>query len=508
MTIAKQLVRLFINNYYKEVEQFIESPLSTQENNFNYLLKRGTNTLFGAEHQFQHIKGISDFQTKVPIAEYENLRPYLDKIITGKQSNVLWDSPTKWFAMSSGTTEDKSKYIPVTHESLVNGHYRAGHHMLGLYGNSYPEASYLMGKTLVIGGSQQINNIGGDIFTGDISAILMKNMPFVTKWARTPEHIALIANWEEKLDKLTAYSLKEDIRALLGVPSWMLILLKKIVADSGRTISDIWPNLEVFFHGGVSFTPYNEQYQKIIDLPNMRYWETYNASEGFFGIQYAPDSKDMLLLLDNEVFYEFIPAEEWNNANPKTVTLHEVELGKQYAVVITTSGGLWRYKIGDTIEFTSLTPHLFRITGRTKQFMNAFGEELIVDNADKALLMACEATNSSVLEYTAAPIYFSDHAGGAHEWIIEFEQHPDNIELFAAHLDKSLKSLNSDYEAKRTNDLSLSMPQVRMVDSGLFYKWMKHRQKMGGQNKVPKLSNHRKYVDEIKKFAQNNPSYL
>ncbi len=501
MIIAKHIVKRFINSYYKTIEQFIESPLSTQEKTLSYLLKHGANTLFGTEHKFQKIKGVKDFKTQVPIADYENLKPYLDKIIIDKQSNVLWDSPVKWFAMSSGTTEDKSKYIPVTQESLLNGHYRAGHHMLGLYGNNYPDASYLFGKTLVIGGSQQINNIGGDIFTGDISAILMKNLPFATKFSRTPQNIALIPNWEEKLEKLSAYSAKEDIRALLGVPSWMLVLLKKVIADSGRSISDLWPNLEVFFHGGVSFTPYKTQYEKIIGIPNMRYWETYNASEGFFGIQYSKESKDMLLLLDNEIFYEFIPAEEWNSENPKAITLHEVEVGKQYAIVISTSGGLWRYKIGDTIEFTSTNPHLFRITGRTKQFINAFGEELIVDNTDKALQMACEATNSRVLEYTAAPVYFSETSGGAHEWIIEFEQRPENIELFSEHLDKNLKKLNSDYEAKRTNDLSLSKPMIQIVPPGIFYRWMKHRKKSGGQNKVPRLSNNRKYVDDIKMFV-------
>lgn len=500
MYFIKQLVKRVFNSYLKPVELFMNNPVTVQENNFKYLLSRGTNTLFGTEHQFQQIKGISDFQSKVPVAEYENLKPYLNKIIIEKQSNVLWDSPVKWFAMSSGTTEDKSKYIPVTQESLENCHYRAGYHMLGLYGNSYPDSAYIFGKTLVIGGSRQINNLGGNVFTGDISAILMKNLPFPAKFARTPENIALIPDWEEKLDKLSAYATKEDIRALLGVPSWILILLKKIIADSGCSIGDLWPNLEVFFHGGVSFAPYEAQYQKMIQLPDMRYWETYNASEGFFGVQYSKESKDLLLILDNEIFYEFIPSEEWNNENPKAVTLSEVETGKQYAVVITSSGGLWRYKIGDTIEFTSLNPYLFRITGRTKQFMNAFGEELIVDNADKALLMACEATNARVLEYTAAPVYFNENSGGAHEWIIEFEQYPENIELFTEYLDKNLKSLNSDYEAKRTNDLSLSMPMVHIVAPGVFYKWMKYRKKAGGQNKVPKLSNNRKYVEDIKGF--------
>lgn len=504
MIVVKRLVKRVFSSYYKTVEQFMENPTGVQEDNFKYLLSHGKNTLFGTEHQFDSIRGISDFQKKVAVSKYEDLRPYLNKIIVDKQKNVLWDTPVKWFAMSSGTTQDKSKYIPVTQESLENCHYKSGYHMLGLYANSYPDASYIYGKTLVLGGSQQINNIGGDVYTGDISAILMKNLPFWVKLARTPEELALIPDWEEKLDKLSAYALQEDIRALLGVPSWMLVLLKKITEDSGRSIADLWPNLEVFFHGGVNFNPYESQYQKIIESPQMRYWETYNASEGFFGVQYSKESKDLLLFLDNEIFYEFIPAEEWGNENPQTVTLSEVEVGKQYAMVITTSGGLWRYKIGDTITFTSLNPHLFRITGRTKQFINAFGEELIVDNADNALQKTCETTNSKIVEYTAGPLYFSDNSGGAHEWFIEFEEKPENLDQFCHILDENLKSLNSDYEAKRTKNLSLSKPQINVVESGMFYKWMQYREKAGGQNKVPKLANDRRFVEDIKDFLKTN----
>ena len=504
MFFIKRIIKKRFNTYYKPVEQFIENPKHVQEQNFRFLLERGTHTYYGSEHQFNTIETITDFQNKVPILNYEEMRPYLDKIIIEKQNNVLWDTPVQWFAMSSGTTEDKSKYIPVTQESLENCHFRCGYHMLGLYGNNYPDSSFVLGKTLVLGGSQQVNNIGGNIFTGDISAILMKNLPFLIKLARTPEELALIPDWEEKLDKLSAYAVKEDIRALLGVPSWMLVLLKKIVADSGRSIGELWKNLEVFFHGGVNFAPYESLYKKIIQLPNMRYWETYNASEGFFGVQYAKDSKDLLLLLDNEIFYEFIPKEEWNAENPKTVTLSEVEVGRQYAMLITTSGGLWRYKIGDTIEFTSTTPHLFRITGRTKQFINAFGEELIVDNAEKALSEACAKTNAKVLEYTAAPLYFNDNANGAHEWFIEFEKSPADADLFIMLLDEGLKKHNSDYEAKRSHNFTLSRPVVHFLKPGVFYHWMKHRERAGGQNKVPKLSNDRKYADGITEFLKSN----
>ena len=507
MIILNRFVKRVFNSYYEVVEQFMEKPFKVQEDNFAYLLERGKNTYFGQEHKFDEIKGITDFKKKVPIGGYEQLRPYLDKIITERRENILWDSPVKWFAMSSGTTEEKSKYIPVTQESLENCHYKSGYHMLGLYANSYPDASYIFGKTLVLGGSQQVNNIGGNVYTGDISAILMKNLPFWVKLARTPEELALIPNWEEKLEKLSAYAVKQDIRALLGVPSWMLVLLKKIFADTGRPIDELWKNLEVFFHGGVNFAPYQPQYNKLIKSPDMRYWETYNASEGFFGVQYSKESKDMLLLLDNEIFYEFIPVGELNNGsyeNVPALTLSEVEVGEQYAIVITTSGGLWRYKIGDTIMFTSLNPHLFRITGRTKQFINAFGEELIVDNADKALQMTSELTNSRIVEYTAAPVYFSDNGGGAHEWIIEFEEKPDNMEAFRSCLDDNLKKVNSDYEAKRSNDLSLTKPIIHVAEPGAFYQWMKHREKAGGQNKVPKLSNDRKYVDDIIEFLKAN----
>lgn len=500
MIVIKKITQSVFRKYFRDVEEFIKKPTSVQEDNFSYLLKHGRNTLIGSEFQFDKVRGISDFQKNVPIFRYEDLRPYLDEIIINKKSNVLWDTPVRWFAMSSGTTSDKSKYIPVTKESLNNCHYRCGHQMLGLYANSNPDTSFVLGKTLVIGGSQQVNNIGDGIFTGDISAVLMKNLPFLVKLARTPENLAMIPDWEEKLNKLSIYAQKQDIRALLGVPSWMLVLLKRIVADTGKSIPELWSNLEVFFHGGVSFSPYREQYDDLIPTGNMRYWETYNASEGFFGVQFSEESKDMLLMLNNEIFYEFIPSSEWKEEKPKAVVLSEVEVGKQYAMVITTSGGLWRYEIGDTVEFTSTDPYLFRITGRTKQFINAFGEELIVDNTDRALNEACLKTRSKILEYTVAPKYFGDSSAGSHEWYIEFEKEPDNIEHFISALDDGLKSLNSDYEAKRSYNLSLGRPIVQVLKPGDFYRWMEHRKKLGGQNKVPKLSNNRNYVDDIHSF--------
>ena len=502
--MIRKIINSIISSHYKPVEKFIADPIGTQQRVFHYLLNRGRKTLYGTNNNFDTVKDEADFCAKVPIIAYENLRPYLNKIIAEKEKNVLWDTPVKWIAMSSGTTEDKSKYLPVTKESLHNLNYRAGYQMMAMYTHHYPDSKYLLGKSLVLGGSQQINTIGDGIFTGDISAILMKNLPYLIKCRRTPERIALLPDWEEKLQKLADYAINTDIRAFIGVPSWMLILLKKIVEDTGKSIPELWHNLEVFFHGGVGFLPYEEQYKRLIPCNKMRYWETYNASEGFFGVQYSPESKDMLLLLDNEVYYEFIPAEEWDSENPQAIPLSAVETGKRYAIVITTSGGLWRYKIGDTIEFTSTRPYLFKIIGRTKQFINAFGEELIVENADRAIAEACLCTGSKVNEYTAAPIYFSDNQSGAHEWLIEFDAEPPCINEFTVVLDETLKKLNSDYEAKRSYNLSLRLPTVRVMKKNTFYEWMKSREKAGGQNKVPKLANERRYVESILAFIEKD----
>ncbi|MDR1517955.1 MAG: GH3 auxin-responsive promoter family protein [Dysgonamonadaceae bacterium] len=504
--MVRKIAYSILSSYYKPVGKFLENPIGVQQKTFGYLLRHGRNTFFGQEKGFDNVSSPDDFRKQIPISAYEDLRPYLDKIIRDKQQNVLWDTPVKWFAMSSGTTEDKSKYIPVTKESLWNCHYRCGYHLLAMYAVHYPATSFMLGKSLVLGGSRQINAIGDGVFTGDISAILISNLPFWAKRARTPEKIALIPDWEAKLQKLADYALQSDIRSLAGVPSWMLVLLKKMAADTGKSISDLLPKLEVFFHGGVSFIPFEEQYRKLIPSDKMHYWETYNASEGFFGVQFTPDSKDMLLLLDNEVYYEFLPMGEWDKENPEALSLDEVQTGVQYALIISTSGGLWRYKIGDTIEFTSTNPYLFRITGRTKQFINAFGEELIVDNADRALKNACLHTSARITEYTAAPVYFSEAHNGAHEWLIEFENPPSDIGQFVDLLDENLKKLNSDYEAKRSHDLSLSKPLVRALPKNTFYGWMKSRERTGGQNKVPKLSNDRKYVDGILDFMASNPS--
>lgn len=498
--MIQKLALKYLDNLYRQVDRFINNPVGTQENVLKYLLRHGSQTYIGKQYNFSALNNKDDFRNKVPVFRYEDLRPYLDKIIVERQENILWDKPTRWFAMSSGTTEDKSKYIPVTRESLTKGHFRCGEQMLAIYAQSNRKAKFIFGKTLVLGGSKQINNIGEGIFTGDISAILVKNVYLWTKLSRTPEKISLIPDWEEKLDTLTKYALNHDVRALMGVPSWLLVLLKKIKAETGRELTDIWPNLEVFFHGGVSFTPFEEQYKKLIQKPDMYYWETYNASEGFFGVQYDKNSKDMLLMLDNSIYYEFVPMNEWNAEHPKTLTLDEVEVGQNYAVMISTNGGLWRYMIGDTIEFTSTKPYLFKITGRTKSFINAFGEELIVDNAEKALDVACKLTGAQIADYTAAPVYFGDNNTGAHEWFIEFEAAPSDMAEFVKALDDNLKKVNSDYEAKRSYNLSLGEPIIRVVPKGAFNDWMKSVGRLGGQNKVPRLSNNRDYVDKLTAF--------
>ncbi len=502
--MISNIAHKYLDFRYKEVDGFVNNPIGTQEKILAYLLKNGMQTSIGQQFNFQNIRNKDDFRKQVPVFHYEDLRPYLDRIILNKEQNVLWNKPVNWFAMSSGTTEDKSKYIPVTRESLTKGHYKCGEQMLAIYGRENDRAKFFFGKTLVLGGSKQINNIGDGVFTGDISAILIKNLYFWAKRSRTPESISLLPDWEVKLKALTDYAVKNDVRAFMGVPSWLLVLLKKIRTETGRELTDIWPNLEVFFHGGVSFAPFEEQYRKIIQKPDMYYWETYNASEGFFGVQYANNSKEMLLMLDSGIYYEFVPMSDCNSDNPRALTLDEVVTGQNYAILISTNGGLWRYMIGDTIEFTSTNPYLFHITGRTKNFINAFGEEIIIDNAEKALAEACKATKAEITDYTAAPIYFGDNNTGAHEWLIEFAVEPDNMNTFVRLLDENLMKINSDYEAKRSYNLSLGLPIVKSLAKGTFNEWLKSLGKLGGQNKVPRLSNNRDYIDRLLLFSIQN----
>lgn len=416
--------------------------------------------------------------------------------MNGKQ-NILWPEEIKWFAKSSGTTDAKSKFIPVSPSSLENCHFRGGKDVVSIFNRLYPEAQVFSGKTLALGGSSEVNKINTNCQYGDLSAILISNTPFWANFMKTPDSsIMLMSNWEEKLEKICEITIKEDVRCLAGVPSWFLTLIHKILEKTGKSnLYEVWPNLELFIHGGISFVPYRQQYQELLPDAKMKYMETYNASEGFFGIQDDPSDSSMLLMLDYGVYYEFMPMSETGKTNPRTLLLSEVETGVNYALIISTNGGLWRYMIGDTILFTSLNPYKFKITGRTKLFINAFGEELIIDNATEALRIACAKTHSTLFEYTAAPIFMQEGQKGAHEWLIEFEVPPADLETFAEILDKELQKLNSDYEAKRL--LSLERLKIHQARPHLFTDWLKEKGKLGGQNKVPRLWNDRTHIDQL-----------
>jgi hypothetical protein len=486
------------------IDLFRKYPCNVQKEVFSKLISRAIDTEWGQSYGFSESMTIEEFQKNVPIQSYEEVKPWIERMMAGEQ-NLLWPSEIKWFAKSSGTTNDKSKFIPVSMEALEECHFRGGKDIIALYSDNNPNSGILKGKGLTLGGSHQINNISNQSFYGDISAILIDNLPFWVTFIKTPSNeIALLSEWEEKLQKIIEHTVPENVTNIAGVPSWMMVLLKHILDYTGKNnILDIWPNLELFTHGGVSFNPYRESFHQLIPSPDMHYMEVYNASEGFFGIQDDPNTDDMLLMLDYGVFYEFIPFENINDPNPVAYTLKDVVTNQNYALVISTNSGLWRYLIGDTIYFTSLYPHKFKISGRTKHFMNAFGEEVMIDNAEKALLIAGQKTGAVISEFTAAPVYMSNNAKGTHEWLIEFEKEPDNADKFIDSLDNALKSLNSDYEAKRYKNITLIPPIVRIVPKGTFYKWFEKRGKLGGQNKMPRLSNERKYVEEILKLIES-----
>lgn len=481
-----------------QIDLIKKYPFDVQSETLFKLLIKSQDTEWGLKYDYKSIDSINDFQSRVPISDYETLKPYVIRLRQGEQ-NLLWPSEIKWFAKSSGTTSDKSKFIPVSKESLEDCHFRGGKDVLALYNNLNPNSGIFKGKGLTLGGSHQINNFSNQSYYGDLSAILIENLPFWAHFIRTPKlEVALIDDFEKKVEKIIEDTVDENVTNIAGVPSWTLVLLKKLLDYTGKKhIHDVWPNLELFMHGGVSFDPYREQFKEIFPSAHMNYLETYNASEGFFAIQDDPNTKDMLLMLDYGIFYEFIPMEDIHKENPTVLTLEEVELNKNYAILISTNAGLWRYKIGDTIIFTSRFPFKIKISGRTKHFINTFGEELIIDNAENALKIACDKTHSEISEYTAGPVFMSTKENGAHEWIIEFEKTPENIEYFISVLDNAIKTLNSDYEAKRYKDSVLRPPIVKIAPKGTFYKWFKEKGKLGGQNKVPRLSNNRKYLDEI-----------
>jgi len=481
-----------------QIELIRKYPEQVQKECFTQLIDKSVKTKWGKEHRFDEIRSITDFQESVPLQTYEDLKPYVDRIRDG-ETNLLWPGEIRWFAKSSGTTSDKSKFIPVSREALEKCHFRGGKDVLALYTNNYPDSKLFSGKGLTLGGSHKVDNYNNQSYYGDLSAILIENLPFWAEFIRTPsQEVALLDKWEEKLERITKETISENVTSLAGVPSWNLVMIKYILEYTGKSnVLEIWPNLELFIHGGVSFTPYREQFKKLIPSENMHYLDTYNASEGFFAIQDDKTSDNMLLMLDYGIFYEFIPVEELEMQNPIALTIDQVETGKNYALVISTNSGLWRYIIGDTVMFTSTKPHKLKISGRTKHFINVFGEEVIVDNADRALQEACEKTGSQITDYTVGPVFMSETSKGGHEWAIEFEVPPKNMDEFVYLLDTALMNRNSDYEAKRYKNITLDKPIVRMLPAGTFYHWMEKRGKLGGQNKVPRLYNNRKYLDDL-----------
>ncbi|WP_461788385.1 GH3 auxin-responsive promoter family protein [Pedobacter sp.] len=501
MAIVNSIFTWYMKKRIHQIELFMKYPLDVQDEWLHTLIASAENTEWGKLYDYKSILTLQQFKERVPIQNYDTLKPYIERMLQGEQ-NILWPSEIKWFAKSSGTTSDRSKFIPVSEEALEECHFRGGKDMLSIYCNNRPNAQIFTGKGLVLGGSHQINELCEDIHYGDLSAVLIKNLPVWAEYYRTPDmSIALMDNYEQKMDKMAEATIKENVTSISGVPTWTIVLAKKAMEITGaKNLLEIWPNLEAYFHGAVNFTPYREQFKELIPTSEMYYLETYNASEGFFGIQDQANSEELLLMLDYGIYYEFLPLENIDDENPKTLSLDQVELHKNYAIIISTNGGLWRYMIGDTVSFTSLYPFRIKITGRTKHFINAFGEEVIIDNAENALTKACSTTQAKVKDYTACPIYFSGEQAGGHEWIIEFEKQPDDFEQFVDVLDQTLREVNSDYDAKRFKDMALRRPKVHNAPPDTFYNWMKNRGKLGGQHKVPRLANNRDYVDDILKL--------
>lgn len=502
-TQLAMLINKFIlsisSNRFKQIDNFSKHPVEAQERIFRYLIKKAKDTEFGKEHGFSAIKNsISTFQQNTPLYEYETIKPFIDRMRRG-EANVLWPAKSTWFAKSSGTTGSKSKYIPVTKECLYTCHYRGSKDTVLTHLRQYPKTKILKGKSLILGGSHAIDELSSDVKSGDLSAILIQNSPLYTTFSRAPKKsTALIPDFETKLKRIAKETVKQKITSFAGVPSWNLVMMRYILEYAGKqNLLELWPDLSLFIHGGINFAPYREQFEAIIPSSQMLYRETYNASEGFFAFQNDLSDSGMLLMLDSGVFYEFIPMSEFGAENAKPLTIADVKTGVNYAMIISSSNGLWRYVIGDTVEFTSLFPHKIKITGRTKHFINVFGEELMVHNTEQALAAACEKTNTIVKEYTVAPIFMEEKTKGAHEWVVEFEKAPENIELFADILDKELTLVNSDYEAKRAKNVTLNRLRLTSVPEGTFYEWMKQRGKLGGQNKVPRLYNSRQYIEEL-----------
>lgn len=497
LPIINSIASWILKKRIHQIELFLKYPHEVQEELLFGLLKQAEQTVLGKKYDFSSIKNYKTFSERIPVSSYEELEPYIEQTRQGAQ-NVFWNTNIKYFAKSSGTTNAKSKFIPVSNEALENNHYKASKDLLALYLNNNEDSQLFVGKSLRLGGSKQLYE-NNNTFFGDLSAILIDNMPIWAEFSSTPSNkVSLMSDWETKLPAIIKESIQENVTSLAGVPSWMMVLLNHALATTGKNnLLEIWPNAEVYFHGGVSFDPYKEQYKKLFPRETFKYYEIYNASEGFFALQDLNHSNELLLMLDYGIFYEFIPMDTFGKIEQKTIPLSEVELNKNYALIITTNSGLWRYMIGDTVRFTSINPYRIRVTGRTKHHINVFGEELMVENTDVAIAKTCEILNCEVIDYTVAPIFMTEKSKGAHEWIIEFKKQPVDLEKFSQTLDKMLQELNSDYEAKRYNNMTLNPLIINIAREHLFYDWLKANDKLGGQHKVPRLSNERTYLESL-----------
>ncbi len=488
----------FVNWYFRQRYEDLlnqnEKTVQNQEHLFEFMLENGAETAYGQQYGFKNIRSYAEFKQQVPVVDYEDLKPWIERIMLGEQG-LLWPGEITWFAKSSGTTGNTAKFIPISYDSLEDTHFKGGRDILSIYCSWYPDTKIFSGKGLLIGGSHKVNQLNNKSYYGDLSAVLMNHLPMMANYFSTPDiEIALMENWDEKLEKMAQATLRENVTNLSGVPTWALVLFNRLLEITGKkNMHEVWPNLELFIHGGVNFTPYRQQFQDLVGWEGMHFLETYNASEGFFGIQAEQNSRDMMLMTQHGIFYEFYPV---SKGADYCVPLWETEPGVNYAVVITTNSGLWRYRIGDTIQFTSTHPYRFYITGRTKLFINAFGEELVIENAETAMAVACIETNAIVADYTAAPVYMSNAKPG-HEWLIEFTKKPENLQAFTEILDRELKKCNGDYEAKRKGDMAMHAPKITALQTGTFQTWLKKQGRLGGQNKVPRLCNDRKILEDI-----------
>ena len=504
--MPKQFINSFASWVLKQrihqIELFLKYPNEVQEELLMNLISAAKNTELGKKYDYASINSYATFSERIPISTYEELQPYIERSRQGEQ-NVFWESPIKWFAKSSGTTNAKSKFIPVSNEALEDCHYKGSKDLLCLYLSNNENSELFTGKSLRLGGSSQIYEDNNSYF-GDLSAILIENMPMWAEFSSTPSNrISLMSEWESKMAAIINETQRENVTSFAGVPSWMLVLMNKMLEETGKgNLLELWPNLEVYFHGGVSFNPYREQYKNLLPKKDFKYYEIYNASEGFFAIQDLNHSSDLLLMLDYGIFYEFIPMDTFGTTNQKAIRLNDVELNKNYAVVITTNSGLFRYLVGDTVRFTSLNPFRIRVTGRTKHHINVFGEELMVENTDMALDKACQLTKAEIKDYTVAPVFMQGKEKGAHEWMIEFKKKPADMNIFRKVLDETLQTLNSDYEAKRYNNMTLNPLVINVARENLFYDWLKDNNKLGGQHKIPRLSNQRDYLEQLKSMQE------